>query len=95
MLVRPRYVYPLTQSIRCRECGKVFRDMDLATYHAEKSGHDDFEESAEEIKPLTEEEKKEKLAQCTLSSLTQCVRRWRRNGPPNRCRKPRNAGRTS
>lgn len=56
---------PLTQSIRCRECGKVFRDMDLAMYHADKSGHDDFEESAEEIKPLTEEEKKERLAERT------------------------------
>ena len=35
----------------------MFRDMDLAMYHADKSGHDDFEESTEEIQPLTEEEK--------------------------------------
>ncbi|WFC98152.1 hypothetical protein MYAM1_000876 [Malassezia yamatoensis] len=40
-----------------QESAKVFRDMDLAMYHADKSGHDDFEESSEEIKPLTEEEK--------------------------------------
>jgi len=33
----------------------------LANFHAEKSGHDQFEESTEEIVPLTEEEKKQKL----------------------------------
>jgi len=66
------------QSIKCSECGKVFRNTALANYHAEKSGHDQFEESTEEvgliqkifldrlliliqIKPLTEEEKKQKL----------------------------------
>ncbi|WFD37380.1 uncharacterized protein MJAP1_000324 [Malassezia japonica] len=51
------------KSIRCRECDKVFRDMDLAMYHADKSGHDDFEESTEEIQPLTEEEKQQRLAE--------------------------------
>jgi len=49
------------KSIKCSECGKVFRNSALAQYHAEKSGHTDFEESTEEIKPLTEEEKKAKL----------------------------------
>jgi len=49
------------KSIKCSECGKVFRNPALANYHAEKSGHDQFEESTEEIKPLTEEEKKQKL----------------------------------
>ena len=62
---RPRYAAHLTQSIRCRECDKVFRDMDLAMYHADKSGHDDFEESTEEIQPLTEEEKQQRLAERT------------------------------
>ncbi|KAG8901873.1 hypothetical protein FRB99_005029 [Tulasnella sp. 403] len=51
----------VANSIKCSQCGKVFRDMDLANFHAEKSGHDQFEESTEEIKPLTEEEKKERL----------------------------------
>ncbi|KZT69290.1 hypothetical protein DAEQUDRAFT_726872 [Daedalea quercina L-15889] len=51
------------KSIKCSQCGKVFRTTALANYHAEKSGHDQFEESAEEIKPLTEEEKKQKLAE--------------------------------
>ncbi|KAF9517125.1 hypothetical protein BS47DRAFT_1371517 [Hydnum rufescens UP504] len=49
------------KSIKCSQCGKIFKNVDLANFHAEKSGHDQFEESAEEIKPLTEEEKKQKL----------------------------------
>ncbi|THG96071.1 hypothetical protein EW026_g5690 [Hermanssonia centrifuga] len=51
------------KSIKCSECGKIFRNTSLAQFHAEKSGHDQFEESTEEIKPLTEEEKKQKLAE--------------------------------
>ncbi|KAJ2915926.1 hypothetical protein MD484_g4462, partial [Candolleomyces efflorescens] len=49
------------KSIKCSQCGKTFKNTALANYHAEKSGHDQFEESTEEIKPLTEEEKKQKL----------------------------------
>ncbi|KAL0058762.1 hypothetical protein AAF712_014534 [Marasmius tenuissimus] len=52
-----------TQSIKCSQCGKIFKNTALANFHAEKSGHDQFEESTEEIKPLTEEEKKERLAE--------------------------------
>ncbi|KIK57105.1 hypothetical protein GYMLUDRAFT_204361 [Collybiopsis luxurians FD-317 M1] len=51
------------RSIKCSQCGKIFKNTALANYHAEKSGHDQFEESTEEVKPLTEEEKKEKLAE--------------------------------
>lgn len=51
------------KSIKCSECGKVFKNTALANYHAEKSGHDQFEESTEEIKPLTEEEKQQKLTE--------------------------------
>ncbi|KAF8720831.1 hypothetical protein AX14_010685 [Amanita brunnescens Koide BX004] len=51
------------KSIKCSECGKVFKNTALANFHAEKTGHDQFEESTEEIKPLTEEEKKQKLAE--------------------------------
>ncbi|EIW59780.1 uncharacterized protein TRAVEDRAFT_28791 [Trametes versicolor FP-101664 SS1] len=50
------------KSIKCAQCGKTFKTVELANFHAEKSGHDQFEESTEEIKPLTEEEKKAKLA---------------------------------
>ncbi|TFY50563.1 hypothetical protein EVJ58_g10995, partial [Rhodofomes roseus] len=50
------------QSIKCSQCGKVFKNTALANYHAEKSGHDQFEESTEEVKPLTEEEKTQRLA---------------------------------
>lgn len=51
------------RSIKCSICSKTFRNTALANYHAEKSGHDQFEESTEEVKPLTEEERKEKLAE--------------------------------
>jgi hypothetical protein len=49
------------KSIKCSECGKIFKNTALANFHAEKSGHNQFEESTEEIKPLTEEEKKQRL----------------------------------
>lgn len=49
------------KSIKCSECGKIFKNTALANFHAEKSGHDQFEESTDEIKPLTEEEKKQRL----------------------------------
>ncbi|KAK0214962.1 hypothetical protein IW262DRAFT_1465735 [Armillaria fumosa] len=51
------------KSIKCSECGKTFRNTALANFHAEKSGHTAFEESTEELKPLTEEEKSAKLAE--------------------------------
>ncbi|KAH9926984.1 ubiquitin-related domain-containing protein [Fomitopsis serialis] len=50
------------KSIKCSQCDKIFKTTALANYHAEKSGHDQFEESTEEIKPLTEEEKRQRLA---------------------------------
>lgn len=40
---------PLSQSIKCSECGKIFRNTDEANFHAVKSGHDQFEESTEEV----------------------------------------------
>lgn len=50
------------RSLVCNECGKKFRGTAQAEFHASKSGHTDFAESTEEIKALTEEEKKAKLA---------------------------------
>ncbi|KAJ9663645.1 hypothetical protein H2198_000657 [Neophaeococcomyces mojaviensis] len=49
------------QSLVCNECGKKMRGVAEAEFHASKSGHSDFSESTDEIKPLTEEEKKQKL----------------------------------
>ncbi|KAJ1645346.1 hypothetical protein LPJ64_003049 [Coemansia asiatica] len=48
-------------SLVCNECGKQFANLDLAQYHGTKSGHSDFSESTEAVKPLSEEEKKAKL----------------------------------
>ena len=45
-------------------CNKQFRDMDLAKYHADKSGHEDFSESAEAIKPLSPEERESVWLNC-------------------------------
>lgn len=49
------------KSVKCSDCGKLLKSAAFASFHAEKSGHTNFEESTEEIKPLTEEEKKQKL----------------------------------
>lgn len=54
------------RSIKCADCGKMMANEALAQYHAEKSGHTNFEESTEAIKPLTEEERKQKLAEREL-----------------------------
>ena len=51
----------VANSLLCKECGKKFRGQAQAEFHASKSGHVDFEESTEELAPLTEEQKKEKL----------------------------------
>lgn len=50
------------KSIKCDDCGKLFRTSTEVEFHAAKSGHSNFSESTEEKKPLTEEEKKEQLA---------------------------------
>jgi len=49
------------KSLRCKECGRLFRSQVAAEAHAEKTEHVDFEETTEEIAPLTEEEKAQKL----------------------------------
>lgn len=50
------------KSIKCDDCGKIFNTDDEIQFHASKSGHENFSESTEEKKSLTEEEKKEQLA---------------------------------
>jgi hypothetical protein len=49
------------RSLVCDDCGKKFRSQAQAEWHAEKTDHANFSESTEELKPLTEEEKKAKL----------------------------------
>ncbi|KAL7478899.1 hypothetical protein ACHAW6_004652 [Cyclotella cf. meneghiniana] len=53
----------LAQSYKCNECGKILSNMANLELHANKTGHSDFEESNEIKKPLTEEEKKAKIAE--------------------------------
>lgn len=47
------------KSVKCDECGKKFRTEPEMEFHAVKTGHQSFSESAEEVKPLSEEEKLE------------------------------------
>lgn len=49
------------KSLLCKDCGKKFRTQAQAEFHASKTEHMNFEETTEEIAPLTEEEKKAKL----------------------------------
>lgn len=51
----------MPRSLVCNECGKKFRSQTQAEYHASKSEHVDFQESTEEIAPLTEEQKQSRL----------------------------------
>ena len=49
------------KSYKCTTTGKLFRTMADAMIYAERTGHTDFEESSEEVPPLTAEEKAERL----------------------------------
>lgn len=53
----------VAHSLVCEDCGKKFRSQAQAEWHASKTDHTNFAESTEEIKPLTEEEKKQRLAE--------------------------------
>jgi hypothetical protein len=49
------------RSLVCNDCGKKFRSTAQAEFHASKTQHVDFSESTEELAPLTEDQKKERL----------------------------------
>ncbi|KAK3092477.1 hypothetical protein FSP39_003382, partial [Pinctada imbricata] len=49
------------RSLKCDVCGKLLKSELDAQAHAARTQHDSFSESTEEIKPLTEEEKKQQL----------------------------------
>ncbi|XP_078036479.1 UBX domain-containing protein 1 [Augochlora pura] len=51
----------VAKSMKCDVCGKLFKTNLEVEFHATKSGHDQFSESTEEKKPLTDEERKEQL----------------------------------
>ena len=58
--------------VRCdvvHSCGKLLKSEDEVQLHATRSGHTNFSESLEEVKPLTEEERRVQLAKycCSLS----------------------------
>ncbi|XP_055546267.1 UBX domain-containing protein 1 [Wyeomyia smithii] len=53
---------PVAKSLKCDECGKLFKSQDEVEFHAAKTQHSSFSESTEEKKPLSEEEKKAQLA---------------------------------
>lgn len=53
----------VAQSYKCNECGKILSNMANLELHANKTGHSDFEESTQCIKPLTPEEKIAKIAE--------------------------------
>lgn len=54
---------PIANSVVCEDCGKRFRSFKQFGAHAERTGHVNVTESAEELAALTEEQKKEKLAE--------------------------------
>jgi hypothetical protein len=45
------------QYYKCNDCDKVLSNMANLELHANKTGHSNFEESTEAVKPLTEEGK--------------------------------------
>ncbi|KAI1344785.1 ubiquitin-related domain-containing protein [Xylariaceae sp. FL0016] len=51
----------VAKSLVCNDCNKKFRSETEAEFHATRSGHENFSESTEELAPLTEEEKKQRL----------------------------------
>ncbi|KNZ45198.1 hypothetical protein VP01_83g16 [Puccinia sorghi] len=51
----------MAKGLKCTECDKFFKNNALASYHSEKSGHINFDEVEYEAKPLTEEEKQQRL----------------------------------
>ncbi|KAG4305852.1 hypothetical protein PORY_000762 [Pneumocystis oryctolagi] len=50
-----------SKSIKCGDCGKMFSKKEDVENHSLRTSHVNFEESVEEIKPLTDEEKAKKV----------------------------------
>lgn len=60
------------KSIKCEDCGRLFKTNLEVEFHATKSGHANFSESTEEKKPLTEDEKKVQVNKSRLHSANCC-----------------------
>lgn len=63
------------QSYKCNDCGKILSNMANLELHANKTGHSDFEESTQAVKPLTAEEKAKKIEE--IKSLLKAKRAQR------------------
>jgi len=50
------------KSMRCDDCQKSFPSEDALVFHASKTGHSNFSESTEQVKPKSPEEVKAQLA---------------------------------
>ena len=59
---------PLQTSLKI-SCGKSLKNMEEAELHATRTGHSNFTESSESVKPLTDEEKQAQLLRLELSCL--------------------------
>lgn len=89
-----RITETIVQSIKCTQCGKVFKNVDLANYHAEKSGHDQFEESTDEVRAFRESDDQSRTSYANRSNLSRrtkrskslknCAPRWQRRRPEKR-----------
>lgn len=64
-------------SYRCNDCGKILSNMANLELHANKTGHSDFEESTERVKPLSAEDKIKKIAE--IKELLKAKRAEREN----------------
>jgi len=51
----------VVMSYKCNDCGKILSNMANLELHANKTGHSDFAESTDQITPLTEEQKRNKM----------------------------------
>ncbi|XP_059149688.1 UBX domain-containing protein 1-like [Physella acuta] len=50
------------KSLKCDECGKLLKSEIEMQAHAARTQHSSFSESTDEVKPLTDEEKREQMA---------------------------------
>lgn len=65
------------KSYKCNDCGKHFSSLSALELHAHQTGHTNFEESTEGMKPLTPEEKAAKVLH--LKELLKAKRTAREN----------------